>query len=228
MCSACFPRPSLSAGASLPSTGSSGASSPASSVLSKRCDFLSPVPPHFVAFARQYLSVHSFCSLLGGRVRRQDLELVTRYSSREFAEEATGSPKFLGNPNHPFARVPATPAGLLSPDHYGAAAWPLSCQQQGLPRWVFRRSIARLPDSLSNASQRRLPGRHARLASGRWSGATGRAFHPQGSAERFQSCILHLIPLSQAWLGAMASTSLASRVIALLKPLARRRRFTPL
>jgi len=28
------------------------------------------------------------------------------------------------------------------------------------------------------ASQRRLPERHARLASGRWSGATGRAFHP--------------------------------------------------
>jgi hypothetical protein len=27
---------------------------------------------------------------------------------------------------------------------------------------------------------------HARLASGRWSGATGRAFHPQGSNERFQ------------------------------------------
>lgn len=56
------------------------------------------------------------------------------------------------------------------------------------------------------ASQPWLPERHARLASGRWSGATGRAFHPQGSAERFQICILHLIPLSQAWLGAMAST----------------------
>ena len=40
------------------------------------------------------------------------------------------------------------------------------------------------------ASQRRLPGHHARLASGRWSGATGRALHPQGSAEKFQSCIL--------------------------------------
>ncbi len=48
------------------------------------------------------------------------------------------------------------------------------------------------------ASQDGLPRHHARLASGRWSGATGRAFHPQGSYERFQSCILHLIPLSQA------------------------------
>ncbi len=189
-----------------PPPAPAGGGSPASAVLSRRYDFLPLIPPRFVAFARRYLGVHSFCSLLGGRVRRRDLELITRCSNREFAEETTGSPKFLGNPNHLFARVPATPAGLLSPDHYGAAAWPLLCQQQGLPRWVFRRSMARLPDSLSNASQRRLPGRHARLASGRWSGATGRAFHPQGSAERFQICILHLIPLSQAWLGAMAST----------------------
>src|SRR5262249_22734050 len=47
------------------------------------------------------------------------------------------------------------------------------------------------------ASQCGLPTPRARLASGRWSGATGRAFHPQGSTERFQSS-LHLIPLSQA------------------------------
>ena len=36
-----------------------------------------------------------------------------------------------------------TPAGLLTPDHYGAAAWPLDPQVQRLPRLVFRRSIAR-------------------------------------------------------------------------------------
>ncbi len=38
------------------------------------------------------------------------------------------------------------------------------------------------------ASQRRLPGRHARLASSCRSGSPGRAFHPQGSAERFPKC----------------------------------------
>jgi len=42
-----------------------------------------------------------------------------------------------------------TPAGLRAPDHYSAAAWPLVCEQQRLPRWVFRRSIAWLSDSLS-------------------------------------------------------------------------------
>ena len=78
MCSTCFPRSGLSADASLPSPGSSGVSSPASAVLSKRYDFLPPVPSHFVAFAWRYLNVHSFFSLPGGRVRRRGLELVTR------------------------------------------------------------------------------------------------------------------------------------------------------
>ncbi len=48
---------------------------------------------------------------------------------------------------------------------------------------------------------------HAKLASSCWSGSTGRDFHPQGSDERFQSCRLHLIPLSQALLGAIASSA---------------------
>ncbi len=40
------------------------------------------------------------------------------------------------------------------------------------------------------ASRCGLPQPHARLASGRWSGVTGRAFHPLGSNERFQSGFL--------------------------------------
>ena len=78
MCPTCVPRWGLPADASLPSPGSSGASSPASPVLPKRYDFLPPIPPHFVAFAWRYLNVHSFGSLPGGRVRRRGLELVTR------------------------------------------------------------------------------------------------------------------------------------------------------
>ena len=46
------------------------------------------------------------------------------------------------------------------------------------------------------ASQCGLLQHHARLASSCWSGSTGRGFHPLGSDERFQSCGLHLIPLS--------------------------------
>jgi len=44
---------------------------------------------------------------------------------------------------------------------------------------------------------------HARLASSCSSGSTGRDSHPQGFVERFQICKLHLIPLSQALLGAI-------------------------
>ena len=70
-------------------------------------------------------------------------------SGREFAEETAGSRKFLGNPDCPFAHVQSTPAGLRSPDHCGGAAWPPVPQKRGLPRKVFRRSIAWLSDWLS-------------------------------------------------------------------------------
>ena len=60
------------------------------------------------------------------------------------------------------------------------------------------------------ASWSELPQYHAKLASSCWSGSTERDSHPQGSDERFQICKLHLIPLSQALLGAIASTSASS------------------
>ncbi len=148
MCSACFPRSSLSTDASLPSTGSSGASSPASTVLSRRYDLLPPVPPHFVSFAWRYLGCTRWCSLLGGRVHRQGLELVTRYLQPGISEETTGSPRFLG-PQVSVRHVQSTPAGPQAPDRYGAATRPLVSEEQGLPRKVFRRSIAWLSDWLS-------------------------------------------------------------------------------
>ena len=150
MCSTCFPPLGLPADASLSSTGSSGASSPASSVVSKRYDFLPPIPPHFVAFAWRYLSGTRLSSLPDGRVRRRSLELVTRYLRPGISEETTGSPKFLGNPDCPFAHVLAD-AGRT------AHTRPLRCSSmapgnrtvQRLPHWVFRRSIAWLSDWLS-------------------------------------------------------------------------------
>ena len=42
-----------------------------------------------------------------------------------------------------------TDAGrIVTPDHFGAATWPLVIERQRLPRKVFRRSIAWLSDSL--------------------------------------------------------------------------------
>jgi hypothetical protein len=54
-----------------------------------------------------------------------------------------------GEPRLPVCRVQSTLAGLRAPDRYSAAAWPLVCEQQRLPREVFRRSIARRSGSLS-------------------------------------------------------------------------------
>jgi hypothetical protein len=149
MCSACFPRSSLPADASLPFTGSSGASSPASAVLSKRYDFPPPIPPHFVSFAWRYLRVHSFFSLPGGRVRRRGLELLTRYLQPGVHRGNDRISQVPGEPQVSVRHVQSTPAGLLAPDHYGTAARPLVSEQQRLPRKVFRRSLAWLSDSLS-------------------------------------------------------------------------------
>jgi len=114
----------------------------------KRYDFLPSILPHFVSFAWQYLG-------------------CTRY----FAPRRTSAPPRpgVGNPVSPSgncrgkgrsSQVPGkplfvctcsnpTPAGLLAPDHYGTAAWPLVIERQRLPRKVFRRSIAWLSNLLS-------------------------------------------------------------------------------
>src|SRR6476646_10653514 len=149
MCSACFPRSSRPTDASLPSTGSSGASSPASTVLSRRYDFLPPIPPRFVAFAWRYPRVHSFFSLPGGRVRRRGPELLTRSHRPGFRRGNDRISQVPGEPQVSVRHVQSTPAGPRAPDRYGAAARPLVSEEQGLPRKVFRRSIAWLSDSLS-------------------------------------------------------------------------------
>jgi hypothetical protein len=58
-------------------------------------------------------------------------------------------PSSWGTPIVRSHMIRPTPAGLQTPDHYGAATWPLVNQQQRLPRKVFRSSIAWLSDSLS-------------------------------------------------------------------------------
>ena len=130
---------------------------------------------------------HSLCSLLGGRVTAEAWSWSPGSSSRDVAEETAGSPKFLGNPKCPFAHVQSTPAGPLAPDHYGAAAWPLVCEKQRLPRKVFRRSIAWPSDSLSTLRSAGYPDpRKTRFRPLVRRYRTG--FHPQGSDERFQRC----------------------------------------
>src|SRR5262249_16605724 len=171
-----------------------GTRSPASQVLSRRYDFLPPFPPRFVAFAWRYLGcTRSFrsaadeCAAAAGswspgssiRVvprRRQDLPSSWRTPivrlhmfHTDAGRTAATSPLecrgvALGNRT---AKAPARGLSTLNSMAFGLAAYASQC---GLPR------------------------SHARRASGRWSGATGRAFHPQGSAERFPKSFLHFIP----------------------------------
>ena len=83
---------------------------------------------------------------------------------------------------------------------FSAAAWPLVIKRQRLPQLGLSTLNSMAFGLAVYASQRRLPDDHAKLASSCWSSSTGRASHPQGSDERFQSCNLHLILLSQAFL----------------------------
>jgi hypothetical protein len=79
-----------------------------------------------------------------------------------------------------------------------AAAWPLVIERQRLPRLGLSTLNSMAFGLAVYASPGSLPHHDARLASSCWSSSTGRGFHPQGSDERFQSCRLHLILLSQA------------------------------
>ncbi len=105
--------------------------------------------------------VHSLDSLLGGRVHRQGLELLTRYLR---PGSRGGNDRTSQVPGEPRLSVctcsKPTPAGLHAPDHYGVAAWPLVLQKQRLPRGVFRRSIAWLSDSLPTLCRMRYHIRH--------------------------------------------------------------------
>ncbi len=151
--------------------------------------------------------LHSLRSLLDGRVRRRGLELVTRY-----LHPGIDRGDELDIPSS--WRISIVRLHMFPSDSGRTACTrPLRCTSVALGR-----SKAKAPTSgLSKlnsmafglavyASQCGLLQPHARLASGCWSGSTGRAFHPQDSDERFQSCSEHLILPSQALLGAMIAT----------------------
>ena len=133
---------------------------------------------------------HSLRSLLDGRVRRQGLELVTRYLRPGCCR---GNDRISQVPGEP--RISVCTCSVDS--GRTACTRPLRCCSVALGISKAKaptKGLSKLNSMAFGlavyASQDGLPRHHARLASGRWSGATGRAFHPQGSYERFQSCIL--------------------------------------
>jgi len=130
--------------------GSCGSSSPDSSVLSRHCDFPPPIPPRFVAAAWQYHGITHISLPPPLRAATSGLGLFTRYPLPGILPwRRQDLPSSWGISLVRLHMFLPTPAGLLTPDYYGAAAWPLDPQVQRLPRKVFRRPIAWLSDSLS-------------------------------------------------------------------------------
>jgi hypothetical protein len=137
--------------------------------------------------------VASLVCATGNRNRTQDGTSFNRIHHRP-------GKVFLENPDCPFAHVlnrrrqdrrhqtPTVPRrGPWSSNGKGSRERTFGAQSHGFRTRCLRFVVQVAPP-------------HARLASGRWSGATGRAFHPQGFAEGFLICFLHLILPSQAFL----------------------------
>ena len=147
MCSTCFPRPSLLVDASLSSTGSSGASSPASTVLSKRYDILPPSRrTSFPSLGDTSVALVDFVLCQTSALSEPGVDNPVSPAGNCRGAKSRTLPSSWGTS---VIRLPCskpTPAGLLAPDHYSAAAWPLVEQLQRLPRKVFRSSIAWLSD----------------------------------------------------------------------------------
>jgi hypothetical protein len=142
----------------------------------KRYDSLPPVPPHFVAFVWRYLRVHSFFSLLGGRVRRRDLELASRYLRPGLSlRKRQDLPSSWGTP---LVRLPCSvDAGRT------AGTRPLRCRSVApgirkaeAPTKGLSTLHSRAFGLAVYASPGGLPRFDARLASSCWSDATGWAF----------------------------------------------------
>ncbi len=145
--------------------------------------------------------MHSLLSLPGGRVPRQGLELVTRYLQPGFRRGANRVlPSSWGTTIVRLHMFQSDAGRTACTRPYSAAVWPLVIERQRLLRLGLSTLNSMAFELAVYASPGSLPHHDARLASSCWSGSTGRDLHPQGSAEKFQSCNLHLIPLSQACL----------------------------
>src|SRR5262249_16667601 len=166
----------------------------------ERSDSRPSLPSHFVAFARRlpppapvFVAPHKPDAGLGpgvfGSGHPQDLSLSRRRRS--------GVPSSWRTPIS-VCHVQSTPAGLRAPDHYSAAAWPLVCEQQRLPRKVFRRSIAWRSDSLSTLRRLGYPSqrktRFQPLVRRYWAG-----FPPAGFQRKVSECFVTSHPPSPSF-----------------------------
>jgi hypothetical protein len=152
---ASFPPAASWPGAPFPQRGPSGRFPHVTGNM-RRSDSLPPLPPHFVAFAWRYHGCTRVSFPWPPGAPTTSLELVTRYLPPGSTVEATGPPRFLGNP---CGRV------LLSDPGGIASARPFRRRDVAFRRFknvgshediTFRGSITRPTHSLSTL---RSPGR---------------------------------------------------------------------
>jgi hypothetical protein len=188
---------------SLPSTGSAQEGrSPASAVLSRRCDSLTPVSLLFVAFDPRYHgstrpAFRSRCRHV--RSLHRAWSLVTRLLQPGILPmETSGPPKFPGSLLCPFAHVHATPAGrtLLTPSE--TSMLPPLIQRRRLQRSYYRGSVAWLPNSLSTPRSAGHPGTTQDSLPAAGQALPDGTSTRKGSAVRFPLSVSHNFPLSRA------------------------------
>ena len=159
-----------------------------------------PLSPRFVAFAWRYpASRLSFRSLRSRTPNRGPGVQLPVPTSGQIRREASRASQVPGQPTVPMP-CSSTPAGPNTPGHCGMSAWPPLCPQRRLPRITsFRGSMARPWDALFTLRPMQLPAPDAKLASGRWPGATGRDWLPAGLLRKVSDDV---VLLSRAYPGA--------------------------
>ena len=183
-----------------PPLAPAGGCSPTSSVLSRHYDALLPsCRASFPRLAVPRVALVSFAPRRTSAPPRPGVRNPVA-PVRKFAEERTGFSQVPGEPPLSVCNVPATPAGLLAPDHTVQQRGPWSSKGKGSHERSFDALVALLSDSLStlrsadysHPTQDSLPVAGQALLDG--------LLTRMVSDERFQICKLHFIPLSQAFL----------------------------
>ena len=147
------------------------------------CDSLPPISPRFVSFAGRYhRCVRGSSPPAPDAEPWINLELVGGISSRRARWKRQGLPSSRRNPcdHSPYSSDPGVTrqAEWTMSELPGAA--PATDHDEGSPRVVISGLNRTAFDLAVYASQGWSPTHHARLASGCWSGSTGRDWLPAG------------------------------------------------